>query len=91
MNRHNTLRERETLKLRYGWDGNKCMTFAEVGELFNITGARARQIEYQAMRRIRHTSWGLKKINEYYTERFCNSNYKIDEKIKAMDFKQKYI
>lgn len=49
------------MKLKYGWDNNNCMTFEEIGKLFNITGARARQIEYKAIRRIRHTPWGLKK------------------------------
>lgn len=30
-------------------------------------------------------------MNEFYEERFSNRNYKIDEKIKAMDFRQKYL
>lgn len=82
---------RETLKLRYGCDNNSCMSLEEIGELLNITGTVAKQIENKAITRIRHTPWDLKKMNEYYTERFCNSSYKIDEKIKAMDFKQKYL
>ncbi|MFL0197987.1 sigma-70 family RNA polymerase sigma factor [Clostridium sp. WILCCON 0269] len=35
---YNTLNEREILKLRYGWDNNKCMSCEEVGEIFNVTG-----------------------------------------------------
>jgi RNA polymerase sigma factor (sigma-70 family) len=49
-------REREILKLRFGLDRGEPRTLAEVGELFNLTGERIRQIEARAMSKLRHPS-----------------------------------
>lgn len=91
MEKHNTLQERELLKLRCGWDNNKCMTLEEIGEIFNILRGRVRQIENKSLRKIRQSSWARAKAKEYYSSKFSNENCKIDEKIKALDFKQKYL
>ncbi len=45
-------RERKILKLRYGFDGKE-YTLEEVGNMFNITRERVRQIEAKAIRRLR--------------------------------------
>ena len=49
-------REREILKLRYGLDRGEPRTLEEVGEYFNLTRERIRQIEARAMSKLRHPS-----------------------------------
>jgi RNA polymerase primary sigma factor len=47
-------REREILRLRYGLADGYVHTLAEVGKIFSVTGARVRQIEVTAIRRLQH-------------------------------------
>ncbi|MEZ5256125.1 MAG: sigma-70 family RNA polymerase sigma factor [Ilumatobacteraceae bacterium] len=47
-------REREILKLRFGLDRGEPRTLEEVGEHFNLTRERIRQIEARAMSKLRH-------------------------------------
>src|SRR3569832_2517703 len=49
-------REREILKLRCGLDRGEPRTLEEVGEYFNLTRERIRQIEARAMSKLRHPS-----------------------------------
>jgi RNA polymerase sigma factor (sigma-70 family) len=49
-------REREILRLRFGLDRGEPRTLAEVGEHFNLTSERIRQIEARAMSKLRHPS-----------------------------------
>ena len=49
-------REREILTLRYGLDRGEPRTLEEVGEHFNLTRERIRQIEARAMSKLRHPS-----------------------------------
>jgi RNA polymerase sigma factor (sigma-70 family) len=49
-------REREILRLRYGLDRGEPRTLEEVGELFNLTRERIRQIESRALSKLRHPS-----------------------------------
>ena len=49
-----SLRERVCLKLRYGLDDGLSLTLEEVGERFGVTRERVRQIEADAMRKLRH-------------------------------------
>ena len=53
-----TLTERESnvISLYYGLSGGASMTLAEIGEKFNITQERVRQIKEKATHRLRHTS-----------------------------------
>ncbi len=53
-------RERKILELRYGLMDGKYRTLEEVGVAFGITRERTRQIEAEAMRRLRHPSVGLR-------------------------------
>jgi RNA polymerase sigma factor (sigma-70 family) len=46
-------RQREVLRLRFGLDGQGPKTLREIGERFRLTRERIRQIERQAMARLR--------------------------------------
>ncbi len=48
-------RESEVIKLYFGLDG-QCLTLEEIGEKFNLTRERVRQIKEKAIRRLRHAS-----------------------------------
>ncbi len=54
----NTLnsREKAVLKMRYGLIDGKAKTLEEVGQIFNVTRERIRQIEVKALRKLRHPS-----------------------------------
>ncbi len=47
-------RERDVLRLRFGIGGVPGLTLEEVGERFGLTRERIRQIEVQALRKLRH-------------------------------------
>ncbi len=49
-------RERDILKLRFGLDRGEPRTLEEVGEYFDLTRERIRQIEARAMSKLRHPS-----------------------------------
>jgi RNA polymerase sigma factor (sigma-70 family) len=49
-------RERQILRLRFGLDQGEPRTLEEVGEHFNLTRERIRQIEARAMSKLRHPS-----------------------------------
>jgi RNA polymerase sigma factor (sigma-70 family) len=49
-------REKQILKLRFGLDRGEPRTLEEVGEHFNLTRERIRQIEARAMSKLRHPS-----------------------------------
>jgi len=46
-------REAKILKLRYGLDGEDPMTLKEIGERIGLTRERVRQIEHEALRKLR--------------------------------------
>ena len=50
-----SVREAEVIKLYFGLDGT-CLTLEEIGEKFNLTRERVRQIKEKAIRRLRHAS-----------------------------------
>jgi RNA polymerase primary sigma factor len=51
-----TTRESEVIGLYFGLNNNASMTLEEIGEKFNLTRERVRQIKEKATRRLRHTS-----------------------------------
>lgn len=56
---HLTERERRILDLRYGLADGQRRTLEEVGKALGMTRERARQIEVEALRRLRHPDVGL--------------------------------
>ena len=49
-----TFREREIIRLRYGLGDGYSYTLEEVGQDFDVTRERIRQIEAKALRKLRH-------------------------------------
>lgn len=73
----NTLtdRERKVLDLRYGLTDGEEKTLEEVGQEFNVTRERVRQIEAKALRKLRHPSRS-RKLRDYID---LMSSEKIEE------------
>jgi RNA polymerase primary sigma factor len=51
-----TIREGEVVRLYYGLNGFYPLTLEEIGEQFDLTRERVRQIKEKAIRRLKHTS-----------------------------------
>ena len=59
-----TAREEKVLRLRFGLDDGRTRTLEEVGQEFNVTRERIRQIEAKALRKLRHPSRS-KKLRDF--------------------------
>ncbi len=62
-----TEREEKVLRLRFGLDDGQCRTLEEVGQIFNVTRERIRQIEAKALRKLRHPSRS-RKLKDFLTD-----------------------
>jgi RNA polymerase primary sigma factor len=51
-----TPREERIIKMRFGLDDGSEHTLEEVGQVFDVTRERIRQIEAKALRKLRHPS-----------------------------------
>ena len=51
-----TSREGDVVRLYYGLNGKHPLTLEEIGERFDLTRERVRQIKEKAIRRLKHTS-----------------------------------
>ncbi len=58
-----TDREKEILIMRFGLNGHKEMTLEKVGEIFNVTRERIRQIEYKALKKLQKSKYKRKIID----------------------------
>lgn len=59
-----TDREQKVLRMRFGFDDGKPKTLEEVGQEFQVTRERIRQIEGKALRKLRHPSRS-KRLRDY--------------------------
>ncbi|MGL4642351.1 MAG: sigma-70 family RNA polymerase sigma factor [Cetobacterium sp.] len=59
-------REKQILKLRFGFDGNQIHTLEDIGQSFSITRERVRQIEQKTLEKLRIRYSDLLKGNYYY-------------------------
>ncbi len=64
MKTHNTLEQREVLKLKYGWNTIP-MKLDDIADIFSITKAKVRNIENMALRKLRNSSWAMNNIKEF--------------------------
>jgi RNA polymerase primary sigma factor len=64
---HLTPRERRVIQLRFGLEDGRSRTLEEVGQEFNVTRERIRQIEAKALRKLRHPSRS-RKLKDYLEE-----------------------
>ena len=55
-----TEKEAQILRYRFGLNGKKAMSLKEVGEVFNLTKERIRQIEKKAIKRLQHPTRSVK-------------------------------
>eukprot|EP00184_Porphyridium_aerugineum_P006107 CAMPEP_0184697032 /NCGR_PEP_ID=MMETSP0313-20130426/4147_1 /TAXON_ID=2792 /ORGANISM="Porphyridium aerugineum, Strain SAG 1380-2" /LENGTH=456 /DNA_ID=CAMNT_0027155793 /DNA_START=254 /DNA_END=1624 /DNA_ORIENTATION=- len=49
-----TPRERDVVRMRFGFDDGKMKTLEQIGSMFSVTRERIRQIEAKALRKLRH-------------------------------------
>ncbi|NRT78649.1 sigma-70 family RNA polymerase sigma factor [Clostridium beijerinckii] len=91
---NNTLKEREILHLCYGWDYQKTFTYKEVAETLNISINSIPQIEFNALRKLRNSTWGKDKYKECIGSKLESimegSRYDQDKAISAIDIVNKY-
>ena len=59
--------EREILKMRFGLDSYEPMSLQQIGDKFNLSKERIRQIEKKAIRRLRHPSRS-QKLKSFLTD-----------------------
>jgi RNA polymerase primary sigma factor len=57
-------REARVLQLRFGLEDGRARTLEEVGRVFGVTRERIRQIEFKAIRKLRHPSRS-KKLRDF--------------------------
>lgn len=94
MKDNNSLREREVLKLYYGWDSNKRFTYSEIGEIFQISRNRIMQIEFSGLRKLRQSEWGKDRSKEYINSKLEaimeSSRYNQESVINEINIIDKY-
>ena len=61
---HNTLEQRQVLKFKYGWNA-KAMLVKEIGEILDVSASKVRDIEYNALKKLRNSSWTIKNIKNF--------------------------
>ena len=85
MDESTTLNEREVLKLHYGWYSNEYMTTDEVGEVLSVPGAKIRNYESKAIRKLRNSKWARTVFKKHYSaeEISRESMFKIRKEIRA--------
>lgn len=91
MYENTTLKERNIIKLHYGWDNNKCMSLMEIGKLYNVTGTAVNNIENRAFRNIRKSPWGIEKAKEIYRYKSSKSIYSIPGTVESINFAERYL
>jgi len=50
-------REKQVIVMRYGFYSNRGMTLQQIGDIFGVCRERVRQIEWKALRKIKHPSY----------------------------------
>ena len=63
-----TLKQREVIELRYGFDRAEPATRNEVSEILGINTSQVRNLEEQSLRNIRRSTWGRLRVLEMKQE-----------------------
>ncbi|MDG5813930.1 sigma-70 family RNA polymerase sigma factor [Chitinispirillales bacterium ANBcel5] len=63
-----SIKEREIVMMRFGLDDGRIKTLKEIGEIFNISRERVRQIETKALGKLKHPS-RTRQLNAWKEER----------------------
>lgn len=85
MEERTTLKEREVLKLHYGWDCKEC-SFTYISAILGVSKSRVQQIESRALRSIRQSIW----LKNEYEEYFKSIRYNYNNVTEKIDFASKY-
>jgi RNA polymerase primary sigma factor len=64
---HLTQRERHILLLRYGLEGESALTLEQIGQRLNLTRERVRQLESEALKKLRDPHLG-RRLHGYFEE-----------------------
>ncbi len=64
---HLTQRERHIIRLRYGLDGENALTLEQIGQRLNLTRERVRQLESEALKKLRDPLLG-RRLHGYFEE-----------------------
>ncbi|MDE6432564.1 MAG: RNA polymerase sigma factor RpoD [Opitutales bacterium] len=73
-----TEREREVLSLRFGLKDGYSRTLEEVGQMFNVTRERIRQIEAKALRKMRHPT-RMRQLNGFFNNELQSKGPGFDD------------
>jgi RNA polymerase sigma factor (sigma-70 family) len=87
-----TPREADVVRLYYGLGNQHAMTLEEIGETFDLTRERVKQIKEKAIRRLKHTSrstilkkyfWNERNENDLYNQFMEDYGDYLDEGVKG--------
>ena len=85
MNERLSLKEREILKLKCGWDDNIEWTLESIRELYGYSTRQGVRNEYEgALFKIRRSPWGRQRIKEHLTEH-ATRGIRTSTKVSIMD------
>jgi hypothetical protein len=79
-----TPRLAKILRLRFGIEMNHDMTYREVGDVFDVSHERIRQLEAKALRLLKHPDRKLWAVT--HPERFARQTYKDQERLRERIF-----
>jgi RNA polymerase sigma factor (sigma-70 family) len=77
-------REAQVIKLFFGIGSEHSLTLEEIGEKFNLTRERVRQIRERAIRRLRHAR-SSKRLRPYLGEDFSDNERRLLESVAAIE------
>ncbi len=78
-----TPRERRVIQLRCGLDDGRSRTLKEVGQEFNVTRERIRQIEAKALRKLRHPKRS-DKLRVFLEDKFWEESSPLGKLLRAI-------
>lgn len=67
MDKHNTLNEREILKLYYGWDTDE-LSIEQIADVFEASSSDVKNTKARAIRKLRNSMWFKKVYQMRYEE-----------------------